>query len=413
MNLILEVRSEKGEVKTPESLVQEMLSRIPEKVFKSSSTTFLDPCFGSGTFLIEIIKKLREYGHSMENISKRVVGVEVKTHAYNYVRRRLNKYNFNLIKADSLTYNFKNMKFDVVIGNPPFDTLSSGTSQKLWVKFVDKGIENLKPNGYLLYVTPTSWLNTSVNTYKSFQENTLLYSKILTYPVFGNSIGTSVSYYLMQKFKPKSTEFPLYVSSSPTSTKGPFTLDFSNKNLTPVKNPNPYVYSIMDKVFFNNDPKLKVIRDSRLHTQTKKSYFSSTQNPNRSFELFQSNKVKYFFDANEVSFTKEQIKEHNQLKILIPLTSSLRIKNIKPNISCTQNTGWVSLNNNKEGENIFSFLNSKLFKYIDSEVRVTIGLPSNIIKNLPDVRNISFSNDKELYDYFNLTQEEIDTIEND
>ncbi len=67
-------RARNGEVTTPVELAKEMIALIPEHILKSSSTTFLDPCIGNGTFIIELIKKLRSYGHSMENIQGRIYG---------------------------------------------------------------------------------------------------------------------------------------------------------------------------------------------------------------------------------------------------------------------------------------------------------------------------------------------------
>jgi type I restriction-modification system DNA methylase subunit len=53
-----------GEVFTPELLVEEMLNQLPEELFISNTTTFLDPCFGTGTFLKAIVNKLKKYGHN-------------------------------------------------------------------------------------------------------------------------------------------------------------------------------------------------------------------------------------------------------------------------------------------------------------------------------------------------------------
>ena len=47
-----------GYVLTPSELAFEMISKLPESVFESGSTTFLDPICKSGTFLFEIVEKL-------------------------------------------------------------------------------------------------------------------------------------------------------------------------------------------------------------------------------------------------------------------------------------------------------------------------------------------------------------------
>jgi hypothetical protein len=52
------------------------------------------------------------------------------------------------------------MKFDVVIGNPPYQGTHKKAS-KLWPKFYEKGFELLKNNGVLCFVAPATWLNRS------------------------------------------------------------------------------------------------------------------------------------------------------------------------------------------------------------------------------------------------------------
>jgi hypothetical protein len=49
------------------------------------------------------------------------------------------------------------MKFDVVIGNPPFQGVHKKAA-KLWPKFYGLGMDLLKDNGVLVFVAPASWL---------------------------------------------------------------------------------------------------------------------------------------------------------------------------------------------------------------------------------------------------------------
>ena len=46
------------EVFTPPEMVSQMLDRLPQELFQSSRTTFLDPACKSGIFLREIAKRL-------------------------------------------------------------------------------------------------------------------------------------------------------------------------------------------------------------------------------------------------------------------------------------------------------------------------------------------------------------------
>jgi len=84
-----------GYVLTPSELAFEMISTLPNEVFKSHSTTFLDPICKSGTFLFEIAEKLYNEGHSIGNIEKRIYTIDSNSHSLNiansYIKRILNK----------------------------------------------------------------------------------------------------------------------------------------------------------------------------------------------------------------------------------------------------------------------------------------------------------------------------------
>jgi type I restriction-modification system DNA methylase subunit len=75
-HLDIKGRKDQGEVTTPTPLAQLMVDQLPEDVFISDSTTFLDPSFGTGTFLKVLARKLHQYGHSKENIESRLFGIE-------------------------------------------------------------------------------------------------------------------------------------------------------------------------------------------------------------------------------------------------------------------------------------------------------------------------------------------------
>ena len=94
-----------GEVQTPKELAQEMINKLPEEIFISDKTTFLDPCIGSGTFLKEIALKLRKYDHSKENINLRLMGIEKSIRFINKIQQ-LQGFNPTLVHADFLEYDF-------------------------------------------------------------------------------------------------------------------------------------------------------------------------------------------------------------------------------------------------------------------------------------------------------------------
>lgn len=147
-----------------------MLDHLPKEVFKSKSTTFLDPVMGGGQFCQAIENRLRTYGHSDENISQRVYGFES---VIMDIRFAVNKYKlvgqYSVVKpATFLETETLGMKFDAIVGNPPYQNKNQG----LWQLFARKSIDLLNDGGHLSFVTPNSWangshLNTDRNVFNS------------------------------------------------------------------------------------------------------------------------------------------------------------------------------------------------------------------------------------------------------
>ncbi len=125
------LRHKAGQFYTPPFLVKKMIKesyKFGEKV--------LDPCCGTGNFLIEIIKKILTskkpdelkikainsiYGYDINPISVFITKVN-----FIYLLKELSlDFNLNLFVVDSLFPEKKNpeIKFDLIIGNPPWYTL--------------------------------------------------------------------------------------------------------------------------------------------------------------------------------------------------------------------------------------------------------------------------------------------------
>jgi type I restriction-modification system DNA methylase subunit len=51
-------RKENDEVFTPDSLINEMLDKLPPSTWTDPSKTFLDPCAGLGNFSVQMLKRL-------------------------------------------------------------------------------------------------------------------------------------------------------------------------------------------------------------------------------------------------------------------------------------------------------------------------------------------------------------------
>ena len=146
-----------GDSSTPFGLVQEMVDKIPLEVIKNPNSKFLDPAAGVGTFVIILFYELKKY-HSEEHILNNMLYVcEVNRFKVRILKNLGIK---NIYGESFLEQDFKGMKFDVILGNPPYNegknSTESRNARSLYVKFIDK-ITLLSPE-YSLLVIPYTWL---------------------------------------------------------------------------------------------------------------------------------------------------------------------------------------------------------------------------------------------------------------
>jgi uncharacterized FlaG/YvyC family protein len=164
---------------TPGKLVFEMLDRLPQSIWNNPSKKFIDPACSTGTFLLEVFRRL--YNGLEEVIADRderihhiltnqLYGVEEKTVPYRMTVAAfgiLLGNQFDINKMHLRSYNILeedlDMKFDVVVMNPPYQAPQSAEGKRgggdlLWNKFVEKSFSNwTKEDGFVCAVHPSGW----------------------------------------------------------------------------------------------------------------------------------------------------------------------------------------------------------------------------------------------------------------
>ena len=108
------------------------------------------PGAGIGTYVLIALEK----GFSPENIT----AVELDPMYYELGSGMFNRLGVNYVHADFLTWE-PNMKFDVVIGNPPYQGGNFGKAvyKSLWPLFWAKSFLLVKPGGVISLITPLTW----------------------------------------------------------------------------------------------------------------------------------------------------------------------------------------------------------------------------------------------------------------
>lgn len=203
----------------PVDLVREVVYNLPVELFESSTTTFLDPAMGKGDYLVMVATRLKEYGHSKENILSRLYGVETNQL---YVNRCLNKTPLRGAHIEVKTYEEvlewkPEMKFDVVIGNPPYQASGKENKAKLWPQFIDMSFDHLvTTGGCVALVTPKQWL-TNGQWEKYFILNQIIKLNVDQCKIYFEDIHSSFSYFIVQA-QPGTQAFEVVTGDGLTTT---------------------------------------------------------------------------------------------------------------------------------------------------------------------------------------------------
>lgn len=210
---------------TPISICRDMVNLIPDDVFNKDAK-FLDIACKSGRFLREIMYRLMEskqmqsgsaegrdekkYNLAIESERKEYImreqlfGLSLNDTVVNIARRNLYGTldsgidNIIVLKENvrrTLKEKFGDMQFDVVVGNPPYNN-------DLYLDFVKLG--HSLAHKYDCWITPAKWQAKGGDKNKQFREEIVPYmSKIVYYPdcldVFAIADSCGICYYIIDK----------------------------------------------------------------------------------------------------------------------------------------------------------------------------------------------------------------------
>lgn len=376
----------KGEVFTPIGLVKEMLDKIPTTVWENPSSTFLDPCMGKGTFLVEIVNRLVYiYGYSQEDAMSRVYGYDIRIKYVNYLKRG----GFiNVFYKDFLSEEF-NMKFDVIVGNPPYQENSDsgkskgggkGGDKNLYSKFIRKSNDLLNENGVMLYITPPSIFSPKNKNKETLldQKNSLELVKIFDENPFPN-VSTNVCYFMLKNAKKTKTKF--------LTIDGVLEIDLTENTILPSKI-NKFTISIFDKVFNNQFSKFLFTRDCSLHTQ-KKELFSDNLTEEYLYPVYSGSKVKY------TSVLPNNI---NQEKIVISRSGYYKPIIDRAEKGTTESNFFFITN---EIDNTFNTLNHPIYRFVVENSKFNGFIHQQVLQSLPNPNT-----DQDLFEVFGITESE-------
>lgn len=472
------------EVFTPPDVVNKMLDLLPQELFSDPNTTFLDPACKTGVFLREIAKrllaglkdKIPDLKQRIDHIfHKQLFGIAI-TELTSLLSRRsvyCSKYpngEYSVSHFDSPEGNIRyrriqhawagdkckfcgankkeydrgdrkethayefihtlepekifNMKFDVIISNPPYQLSDGGgtgsSAMPIYQYFMEQD-KKLKPH-YIVMITPSRWFAGG----KGLDEfrNDMLNDCHLKYLVdYANSaecfpgvvIAGGVNYFLWDRE---------YSGDCTIENRKNETVTITTRKL------NEFNIFVRDNIAINIIRKIKQIDSNSFDSSVfSRNYFGIVSSENgykekkeNDYILFSLNGYSYI-DKNKVS-DKENI-AHSYKVIMTKAMSGgnkpssdgkyqvvSTIKILNPEEVCTETYLILkNFSNIESAKNLCMYVKTKFFRFLLLQALTSINISKEKFCFVPMQDFSKPWTDEELYRKYNLTQEEIDFIE--
>jgi hypothetical protein len=211
---------------TPLTLVNNILDKLPNDVWKNPKLKWLDSSLVTGNFIFIVIKNLmnglkewepnkkKRYKHIVENMIFIGDAKPINIFLYLCIVDPKNTFKTNTFNGNFLNKDFdlhkkeiwKIEKFDIIVGNPPYNKGRTSTGNGIWDKFVIKYLGILKQNGYLAMVHPTLWRKPQSSKSRTREINSLMMRKQILYLEMHNvkdglstfNKGTRYDFYILE-----------------------------------------------------------------------------------------------------------------------------------------------------------------------------------------------------------------------
>jgi hypothetical protein len=298
-------------------------------------------------------------------------------------------------------------KFDVIIGNPPYQGPRIGggdaSGNAIWHRFIELSYNLLKDNGYLCYIHPISW-RMDMYRKKIAKARDILFSNQIEYLCLFitpfNKISIVVDWYVLQKTPIHKKSIIKYTDIE--------NLEFIKKDII-INCGNPLIKNILNKVLTVNNNGLYSRKAFGGLTIFDKSYPEQNYIFAHGARSFGTKKIFKYFKYPHIHQFK--------IKVIIPdIGIDAYIDNGVLGIG--DHLHYIIVNNLEEAEYFKKIIKSKLMIFLqkiysgdiwigNSPMRWNSSYPMSKIK----IENLKINSDKELYEHFNLTKEEIDYIE--
>ena len=258
-------KKENGEVFTPIPIVEDMLNNLDEaymkqhggkSIFAEQHFKWLDPAVGIGNFPIVVYQRLmKELAHVMPDEEKRrkhilehMLYASELTPKNVFIYKKIfcgDTYKLNIHEGDTLQMNPRAVwgidRFEVILGNPPYNrggiwsytkALDSEKREVLWMNFIKKSFEWMKPDGFLVFITPLYWLKLNIDVHNAMLEKHVVWLKLWDDSQSRALINADIpiSLYILQNTPNTTNEKTKIISEIKRKKLTTTTTEYLNKN---------------------------------------------------------------------------------------------------------------------------------------------------------------------------------------
>jgi len=361
---------------TPTALIKEITDRLVGNVD-----------FSTAKFLVIYTVEWANYLHAIhgvpaENIT--LVGdskrLDVGAHAgYNIV-----------MDSDFLSDKFnqgKDLKFDVVVGNPPFQKTFNGERRakryNLWSEFLSVAMSITDKVNFII---PDGWMSSGTSIFEDMKSFGIKSANIEDCGSYFSGVAVRFTSIELVKGHTGETEI--------TNRGRTFGVNLSKLGII---TPDPMVWGILEKLT-ESPSKMGWRRGQGYHTSVDMSVLSQTGK----YEVVHTNAQTFYTD--------EYRGDQGKKKIISTLSGWFRPRyDIVGDLGACQATAVLEIDDPDKAKSVFE---SKLFKvFFDNIAKQQGWINLTVLKMLGDIDFSRVWTDPDLYQHFNLTQDEIDYIE--
>lgn len=390
---------------TPIPCINEMIEKIPCDLWKTPNLKILDPCCGNGNFYIPIFHQLIKH-HDPKTILEQILEFnDINESRLENVRKIFcsEKYRLQITNSDFLTSN-NEKKYDLIVGNPPYAKLldngkRASKNHNLIADFIEKSLSLLKPNGYLLFITPDNWMsmadrNTLIQTITSLQ---IIHLDIHGAKKYFKKIGSSFTWYVIQNC-PHYKDINITGMWKKISYEG--TVCSVQRKYIPLFY-NQIIFNILSKTIDNVElVRFGIRTSSYLHKYTKAELISNTQT-----DVF---KYRLIHTPTQTVYSSCAHKYQDGYKVFISTTNKYKV--FVDNCGMTQSIVFILCENETQAKLYLKILQHPLYVFVNDICRWGNFNNIRVLQSFPKPTVGYTGNHQELYDHFGITQEEQDFI---